>query len=61
MFLLLFEWFIFNFFEFKINLIFIVIIRMLGSIRVDRDFDLWNNMSIKFELYILYMLICENV
>lgn len=55
------EWSTLNSLELKINSIFIAIIRMLGSIRVDQDLDLWNNMSTKFELYILHMSICENV
>lgn len=55
------EWSTLNSLELKINSIFIAIIRMLGSIRVDRDLDLWNNMRTKFELYILHMSICENV
>lgn len=48
------EWSTLNSLELKINSIFIAIIRMLGSIRVDQDLDLWNNMSTKFELYILH-------
>lgn len=39
------EWSTLNSLELKINSIFIAIIRMLGSIRVDQDLDLWNNMS----------------
>lgn len=55
------EWSTLNSLELKINSIFIAIIRMLGSKRVDQDLDQWNNMSTKFELYILHLSICENV